>query len=345
MCPGSVAETKITKDAQRARGVTPRARRDIWLVWLLLPLSAMLPGCQRGDTGADRPNTKLGSGNHPPVIRAVTLHPAPLVLTGPILVYVDAQDIDLNPLSFRYQWIVNGQPLRNQNGERLPPEVLKRGDAVSVEVRPHDGLVEGRSFTSEPLVVGNSPPIVSRLAIEPESVFPGIRVQVRADLSDADRDAIRVSYRWWKNGLLFQEGDEAELDTNGFSRGDTVSVEAVPFDGVEKGAAVRSVPIRVGNSPPRFLSAPAQSIVNNRYDYQVQAVDTESDSITFSLETAPSGMIIDESKGTVSWQIAPAQIGTHKVRILAKDSQGAIAYQDFELRLASPAPTAKPVES
>ncbi|HEX5647302.1 MAG TPA: putative Ig domain-containing protein [Nitrospira sp.] len=336
MCPGSVAETNVTREAQRARGATPRARRDIWLVWLLLPLSVMLPGCQRGDVGVDHPNTKLGSGNHPPVVRAATLHPTPLVLTGPILVHVDAQDIDLNPLSFRYQWIVNGQPLRNQNGERLPPEVLKRGDAVSVEVRPHDGLVEGRSFTSEPLVVGNSPPIVSRLAIEPESAFPGIRVQARADLSDADRDMIRVSYRWWKNDVLVQEGDEAELDTNGFSRGDTLSVEAVPFDGVEKGTAVRSVPIRVGNSPPRFLSAPAQSIVNNRYDYHVEAMDAESDPIIFSLETAPPGMTIDESKGIVSWQIAPAQIGIHKVRILAKDSQGAIAFQEFELNLAAP---------
>jgi hypothetical protein len=311
-------------------------------VWGLLPLSVMLPGCQPGEVGADRPNTKLATGNHPPVVRAATLHPSPLVLTGPVLVHVDAQDIDLNPLSFRYQWIVNGQPLRNQNGEQLSPEVLKRGDAVSVEVRPHDGMVEGRSFTSEPLVVGNSPPIVSLLAIEPEPALPGFRVQARADMSDADRDVIRVSYRWWKNDVLVQEGDEAELDTSGFSRGDTVSVEAVPFDGVEKGAAVRSAPVRVGNSPPRFLSAPAQTIVNNRYDYQIEAMDTESDPITFSLETAPPGMTIDEGKGTVSWQIAPAQIGIHKVRILAKDSQGAIAFQEFELNLTAPA-AAKPV--
>ena len=44
-----------------------------------------------------------------------------------------------------------------------------------------------------------------------------------------------------------------------------------------------------GISPPRILSAPAKSIVNNRYDYQVEATDAESDAITFSLETAPPG--------------------------------------------------------
>jgi len=257
-------------------------------------------------------------------------------LTGPIVVQVEAQDVDLNPLSFRYRWIVNGQTVRNQDGEQLSSELLKRGDAVSVEIRAYDGTVEGRPFVTEPVVVVNSPPVVAGLAIEPESVSPGIRVQARADMSDADQDVIRLSYRWWKNDVLVQEGDEAELDTAGFSRGDTLSVEVVPFDGVQKGQAVRSASIRVGNIPPRILSAPAKSIVNNRYDYQVEAMDAESDAITFSLETAPPGMTIDEHKGVVSWQISPDQIGTHKVRILAKDSQGAITFQEFELNLTAP---------
>ena len=341
MSPGSVVVIEAVKDEQRARGLMPRAIRHVWRVALLAPLSLILLGCQQGEVGADNPNTKLITGNHPPVVRAATLQPTPLVLTGPIVVFVDAQDVDRNPLSFRYRWIVNGQPVRNQDGEQLSPELLKRGDTVSVEIWPHDGMVEGRPFTTEPLVVGNSPPVVDHLAIEPESVSPGVPVQARADMSDVDRDLVRVSYRWWKNDALVQEGDDAELNTAGFSRGDTLSVEAVPFDGVQKGKAVRSVPIRVGNSPPKIVSAPAKSIVNNRYDYQVEATDAESDVITFSLETAPPGMTIDEHRGSVSWQISPDQIGVHKVRILAKDSQGAITFQEFDLNLTAAVP-AKP---
>ena len=338
MSPGSVVVIEVVKGEQRARGLTPRAQRRVWLAALLAPLSTILLGCQRGEVGVDNPNTKLTTGNHHPVVRAATLQPTPLVLTGPIVVHVDAQDVDRNPLSFRYRWIVNGQSIRNQDSEQLSSELLKRGDVVSVEIWPYDGMVEGRPFTMEPVVVGNSPPVVEQLAIEPESVSPGIRVQARADISDVDRDLIRVSYRWWKNDALVQEGDEAELDTAGFSRGDTLSVEAVPFDGVQKGKAVRSVPIRVGNIPPRIVSAPAKSIVNNRYEYQVEATDAESDAITFSLETAPPGMTIDEHKGFVSWQISPVQIGVHKVRVLAKDSQGAITFQEFELNLTSAVP-------
>ena len=338
MCPGSVVGTEASQDEQRARGMTSRAQRDVWLAALLVPLSIILPGCQRGEIGGDNPNHRLTTGNHPPIIRAATLQPSPLVLTGPIVVHVDAQDIDRNPLTFRHRWIINGQPVRNQDSEQLSPELLKRGDTLSVEIWPHDGVVEGLPFTSGPFVVVNSPPVVSRLAIEPESVSPGVRVQARTDISDADRDIIRLSYRWWKNDALVQDGEEAELDTAEFSRGDTLSVEAVPFDGVQTGQAVRSAPIRVGNSPPRILSAPAKSIINNRYDYQVEAMDSEADSITFSLETAPPGMTIDEHKGSLSWQITPGQIGIHKVRILAKDSQGAITFQEFELNLTPAVP-------
>ncbi|MBU6433969.1 MAG: hypothetical protein KJS98_11710 [Nitrospirae bacterium] len=341
MSPGSVVVIEVVKGEQRARGLTSRARRHVWRAALLASLSLILLGCQRGEVGADNSNTRLTTGNHPPVIHAATLQPTPLVLTGPIVVHVEAQDIDRNPLSFRYRWIVNGQPVRNQDGEQLSPELLKRGDAVSVEILPYDGVVEGRPFTMEPVVVGNSPPVVAHLAIEPESVSPGVRVQARADISDVDRDLVHVSYRWWKNDSVVQEGDEAELDTAGFSRGDTLSVEAVPFDGVQKGKAVRSVPNRMGNIPPKIVSTPAKSIVNNRYEYQVEATDAESDAITFSLETAPSGMTIDEYKGFVSWQISPDQIGVHKVRVLAKDSQGAITFQEFELNL-TPVVPAKP---
>lgn len=338
MSPGSAVVIEAVKDEPRARGIRPRAQWHVWLAALLVPLSLMVLGCQRGEVGADNPSMTLTTGNHPPVVRAATFHPTPLVLTGPIVVHVDAQDIDRNPLSFRYRWIVNGQPALNQESEQLSPELLKRGDALSVEIWPHDGMVEGSPFTTGPVVVVNSPPVVAGLAIEPESVSPGIRVQARADTSDADKDVIRLSYRWWKNDSLVQEGDDAELDTSGFSRGDTLSVEAVPFDGVQKGKAVRSIPIRVGNISPRILSAPAKLIVNNRYDYQVEAMDAESDPITFSLETAPPGMTIDEHNGSVSWQISPDQVGVHKVRILAKDSQGAITFQEFELNLTSAVP-------
>ena len=193
-------------------------------------------------------------------------------------------------------------------------------------------------MTSEQAVVGNSPPVGVALEVDPVYVSPGARVRVHTNISDIDGDSVHVVYRWWKNGKLIHEGDEAEFETAGFVRGDTLAVEVVPSDGTSTGAAIRSATIPVGNTPPQIVSSPATTIVNNRYDYRVQATDDESDAITFSLETAPSGMQINAQTGSVTWAVQPNQVGVHKVRILAKDSQGAVAFQEFELNLTAVAP-------
>ena len=95
-----------------------------------------------------------------------------------------------------------------------------------------------------------------------------------------------------------------------------------------------------GSGPPLVMIPGLQG----RWEYQRGTIDALAASfrvITFSLETAPPGMTIDEHKGVVSWQISPDQIGVHKVRILAKDSQGAVTFQEFELNLTPAADEAR----
>lgn len=334
MSLGSAGGIDASGNEQRVRGIGPHTRLFLPKGLLLFLLWAvLLSGCQRGTT--DHAPVRQISGNHPPVVHAVTVHPVPLLLNGPVIAHVEAQDSDRNPLRFRYQWSLNGEPVFGQEGEQLPVNLLKRGDRVAVQVWPHDGSVEGASVISKPSVVGNSPPVGSALVLEPEHVFPGARVLARAQFSDVDGDLVHVTYRWWKNDKLIRDGDEAEVDTAGFVQGDTLFVEAVPSDGLGAGPTIRSSTIFIGNAPPQIVSVPAKVIANNRYDYQVEATDAESDAITFSLETAPSGMRIDERTGFVTWPVQPNQVGVHKVRILAKDSRGAASFQEFELNLTA----------
>ncbi len=336
-----MAERQFSKGVTRARSIMPRARQSLfWAVSACVVSVAFFTGCQR--SSPDNRSNVSSSGNHPPTVRAVTIQPVPLVLTSPVTAHVEAQDIDRNSLRFRYQWSVNGKAIPGQDNEQLPAAILKRGDRVSVQVWPHDGTVEGDSKTSESVIVGNSPPMGEALEIEPPYVFPGVRVRARAKLSDIDGDAIQVVYRWLKNGKLIHEGEESEFETVGFVLGDTLAVEAVPSDGTSKGPVLRLGPISVGNTPPRIVSNPATTIVNNRYDYRVQATDAESDAIVFSLETAPPGMQIDAQTGVVTWVVESPQVGAHKVRIVAKDTQGGVAFQEFELNLTTTVTPAEP---
>jgi hypothetical protein len=297
-------------------------------------------GCQR-ERGSAQTGIP-GSGNHPPSIRAASILPSPLVLNGPISVTIDAQDLDRNPLSFRYQWRVNGKPIASEQGEQLPPELLKQGDQVAVEIWPHDGVVEGASFTTPTVIVRNSPPVVSQVSIEPSVISLGMRVRAQVKVYDADHDLIRVAYRWWRNQTLVQEGEEAELDTATFAHGDVLAVEVLAGDHSGVGQSVRSTPAKIGNTPPRIISIPPTSLSHDQFAYQVEASDAESDALTFSLESAPSGMTIDERNGLVTWHVPPGHSGIDQVRILVTDSQGAASFQAFEVNVSIPTPPEPP---
>jgi hypothetical protein len=276
------------------------------------------------------------AGNRPPSIRTARLLPDPLVLNGPITVDIQAEDPDRNALSFRYKWFVNGALVPGHEKHELAPERLKRGDRVNVEVIPFDGTAEGAPYRTQPTVVGNSPPVVSSILFEPSQVAPGDRLRARVQALDADRDDIRLTFRWWRNQNLLKEGEESEIETVGFSVKDIVRVDVTPHDAGSRGQAVSSGAMVLGNSPPKILSTPVMPTSREHFEYAMQAKDAEGDPITYLLETAPPGMSIDKATGQISWKIPADLTGTHRVRVVAEDGQGGSAFQEFDLTLAPP---------
>jgi hypothetical protein len=74
----------------------------------------------------------------------------------------------------------------------------------------------------------------------------------------------------------------------------------------------------------------------------VKAVDADGDSLSFTLDVAPPGMVIDKETGHLFWQIPPGQLSGHRVRIVAEDGQGGKAFQEFDFSLPVPVVPAKP---
>ena len=72
------------------------------------------------------------------------------------------------------------------------------------------------------------------------------------------------------------------------------------------------------------------SVILNRYDpanllrYQVTAIDPDGDPVTFSLESGPGGMLLDEATGMALWAPMPEQVGDNSVVIRASDGRGAV---------------------
>jgi fibro-slime domain-containing protein len=74
---------------------------------------------------------------------------------------------------------------------------------------------------------------------------------------------------------------------------------------------------------------------NTAYRYQAEAKDPDGDALLYSLSKAPEGMIIDSQKGTISWDIAEKDIGSHDIVVAVTDGQHAPVTQSFTLLVTS----------
>lgn len=91
------------------------------------------------------------------------------------------------------------------------------------------------------------------------------------------------------------------------------------------------VSVRGTNLAPEFTSTPTTSAaVGTAYRYNAAAVDIE-DEVTYSLVTAPSGMLIDVRSGAITYLPLPAQIGSQSITVRATDARGLVASQAYTL--------------
>jgi Putative Ig domain len=275
------------------------------------------------------------SENHPPSIQLARIVPDPLTLAGPAVAQIEAVDPDGDPVTIRYQWLVNGISVSGQTRETLFPQSLKRGDIVGVEVVVTDGKSAGITQRLQGGSVGNTVPLVSRVVLDPEEIRPGVRALALVEGADADADEVGYLYRWWRNGELVSGHHENGLDTAGFARGDVVVVGVTPKDRFGTGREVRSTPVSLTNNPPAILSTPAPFMDRTHYDYLVVAKDPEGDPLVYTLSTAPAGMKIDSTTGRIEWLVPAGLTGTHQVRVAVEDSLSGRAFQEFSLTLPS----------
>ncbi|MDH4302815.1 MAG: Ig domain-containing protein [Nitrospira sp.] len=311
----------------------------MWVSFLMV-LALAIDGCT-AEAPREGAVTSSIRGNHAPVVREATITPAPLTLDSPISVHVTADDADRDPLTFAYKWVVNGHPLEGQTGALLPPQLLKQGDKVSVEILPDDGKAKGAIYRSPAVTVLNTPPIISSLLVSPQPGVPGDQLEAKIEATDPDADPIHIVFRWWRNGAVVKEGEEPTLDTNGFSNTDQVVVEAIARDQKAAGKSMKSGRLFTSNSRPAITSTPTVPSAGTPFEYRVQAVDPEGDQLSYRLETAPAGMVIDETTGHIRWPTAQAPAGTHHVRVVVEDPGGGRAFQEFDLNILSP-PSSSP---
>lgn len=304
-------------------------------------LSVLLgAACSGGGVSDVTPPAARSGGNQPPVVTSAKILDAPLSLAVPVSVQIQAEDPEREAVTYQYQWYVNEVPMAGQTNPTLQPDGLRRGQRVSVEIIPADSVQKGQAYRAAGVLVGNTPPTVTAAVLQ--LADNGARVEAQAEVSDPDHDRIDLTYKWLQENKVIKEGEEPSLSTRGLNPRVPVVVEILARDPEAAGKSLRSTPLLLSNHPPLIVSTPPAPTGTGGYEYLVKAVDEDGDPITFQLEEAPSGMTIDEATGRLLWAMSADQVGMFHVKVLAKDGQGSLVYQEFDLTLAKETPHAKP---
>lgn len=226
-----------------------------------------------------------------------------------------------------YSWQINSLPIVAATGSRLDSDLYSKGDNVTVTVD-----FDSQQVRAETTIINTPPEVVAVYALPPQ-VHRGLAVKVTPQGHDADGDTITYEYLWLINGeeQLFETS--ATLVGDRFNKGDRLSVIVTPSDGEDEGKAYTSGEIVVGNAAPNFVSVPPQNIDSSTYRYEVRAVDPDGDVLSYHLDAAPSGMVIDEQTGVITWEMTATHAGENTIQIIVSDTDGAEAVQEFSMNL------------
>lgn len=171
-------------------------------MWVVLMLSACStpgpaeppppPGTPAVTSGAaanmavEAPRAKGGGANRdrPPTIDTVTITPAAPKPSDILVAGVKAHDRETEKLDLDFAWYVNDAPIPEVASERLGGR-FKKGDVVRVVATADDGTTEV-SLESEPVTIGNTPPVFET---DPKDVTRVDGFAFKA--SDPDGDALQ----------------------------------------------------------------------------------------------------------------------------------------------------------
>lgn len=250
---------------------------------------------------------------------------------------VDATDADGDILSYTLTAKPTGMTIDGATGVIAWTPTLNQGGAVTVTVKVADanGGSATQSYTLTVALPANHAPSFDT---DPVTVVTlGQRYQYDARASDPDGDALTYTLLDAPLGMAV---DTVTGTIVWQPRADQVGEHAVRLQASDSRGAVATQSFTVlvtqgvdsGNHPPSITSMPETAVlIGQTYTYRVVAGDLDGDALSYTLQSAPSGMSLDAGTGVLSWIPTASQAGLNAVSIAVSDGHGGTATQSFSI--------------
>ncbi|WP_415882126.1 Ig-like domain-containing protein [Neptuniibacter sp. QD34_54] len=271
------------------------------------------------------------NGNNPPLI---TSFPEGLVYAGQQFNYqVLAEDPDQDPLSYSLEYGSDGMAISEDGLFTWLPSASLIGTTAIVEIQVSDGRggVNVQRLSLPVNESANNPPVITSEPSLSAEVDKAYSYDVTA--VDIDGDSISFILEDAPNGMSLS-GNQVSWVPSSIQENQvhTVVVRAVDARGA---ASIQSFGIAVNavaesNTFPEIVSIPqSPAFIGETYTYEVIARDVDGDSLTYSLESPPTGMTLSDT-GLLQWQPVEEQLGDHAIVIAVSDGKS-IVTQSYTL--------------
>jgi len=178
-------------------------------------------------------------GNTPPMIRQALLLPDVPTVTSTLKLAIKAEDIDGDPISYRYEWYVNGTR-EAETGETLK-NVFKKGDEIKVKVFPSDGEDEGSPVTRSVTIQNAAPVFTSAFS---NQSFRGNTYTALVKAEDPDGDLVTYELQEAPEGMTIDADGKVVWTLTGPPDRDEYLVTVIARD-PEGARTLLRIPLRV----------------------------------------------------------------------------------------------------
>ncbi len=149
-------------------------------------ISVIVTPLQEEAIGKCIESAPVGIINTEPIISSAAIQPQPSYTDSQLEVMVKASDKDDDLIVYSYKWIKNGQEIINETSSILSSSCFERGDSIQCRIIPSDREAEGRTITTETIIIANSPPLIT--STPPSEITFGGFFLYKVDTNDPDRD-------------------------------------------------------------------------------------------------------------------------------------------------------------
>ncbi len=304
-----------------------------------------LAACGQGQINIE-PGDTDAPGNPDIQVVEVRIEPVDAYTNDDLQVIARAEAVNVDALTWRYLWEVDGQTIQDGPSDVLPATAHRRDQTVLVRAIATDGEWPSAAVASAPITILNSPPSMTDIGISPaEATAAGALTCTAGGFDDLDGDTVRARFSWWVNGAEIPL-DSATFGPGAFRRDDVVSCSATPTDGTDDGERLVSDEVLIANAPPEIQALriqPDPAFTNDTLTAEIVARDLDGDALAYGWSWTVNGVEV----GSASGLPGSAFVRGDRVRVTATATDGIVRSAPFasaELTIRNSVPTAPGVE-